>query len=80
MKLGVLVVVVVEVLSIEEAGSNLLVQVLEHFRVGLEPLTHLFRALVDVTYLLIQPLIVLAQVHPLHCGVDVVHVMCSVPG
>ena len=64
MKLGVLVVVVVEILSVEEASSNLLVQVLEHFHVGLELLTHCFCALVDVIYLMIQPLIVLAQVHP----------------
>ena len=53
MKLGVLVVIAVEVLSIDEAGFLHFVQVLEHLAIVLKPLVQCLGASVDVVHLLV---------------------------
>ena len=80
MKLGALVVVAIEVLSIDEVSFYHFVQVPESISLVLKPLVHRVGASVDVVHLLVQPLGVLANVHPLHRGVKTGHVVGVEPG
>ena len=75
MKLGVLVVVVVAILRIDEAGFHHFIQVLERWAIVLKSLVHHLGTSVDVVHLLVQPLVVLAQPHPLYSGVEADHVV-----